>query len=204
MKGTLLSSLPKGSGKAGSRLRRGARARRGWVGFLLKNGEPQALDDGRQLRMDKGVSAAARSGSARTNIMEKRAVRSLTAKTVKMAKARRRSSRRRSSSTTRGSVREKFRRAGAGEDRRGGRFLAQVRSSSRSTRRVEGGKGAKYPTGYSWRPPRSREVTMSNSYGAETGGRIPRIHFFGILTAIEGGQVPEDDPAGGDREGWRW
>ncbi len=67
--------------------------------------------------------------------------------------------------------------------------------------RMQAGKGRRrYRTGSWSRSSELEEKYYVNSDGSEVECRTPRIHFFGILTAIaERGGRAEDDPAGGDR-----
>jgi TldD protein len=159
-------------------------------GFLLKNGEPQPSMMGDSFGIGIRVLCGGALGFSATNIMEKRAVRSLTAKTVKMAKASQALVKKKVKLDDSGSVREKF--SAPEQEKIEGADASWLKSILvEIDKRVEGGRGAKIPNRIFVASSEVDEKYYVNSYGAETESRIPRIHFFGILTAIEGGQVAQ-------------
>ncbi|MGA2664728.1 MAG: TldD/PmbA family protein [Nitrososphaerales archaeon] len=159
-------------------------------GFMLKNGEPQPsmMEDsfGLGIRVLCGGALA----FSATNIMERASVRALTAKTVKMAKA------------TQGLVKKKVRLDGSRPARR--KFSAPEKEPIEGgdaawlksilveiDRRVQAGRGAKIPNRIFVAVSEVDEKYYVNTDGAETESRTPRIHFFGILTAISDSEVAQ-------------
>ncbi len=144
------------------------------LGFMLKNGEPQPSMMGDGYGMGIRVLCRGALAFSSTNIMEKSSVRSLTAKTVKMAKA------------SQVLVKKKVKLDDSKPVR--GRFSAPEKESIEGAdaawlksilieidKRVEGGKGAKIPNRMLVAGSEVDEKYYVNSDGAETESRVPRI-----------------------------
>jgi TldD protein len=159
-------------------------------GFLLKNGEPQPPMMGDSFGMGIRVICGGALAFGATNILERAAVKSLTEKTVKMAKG--------SASLVKKKVKlvdspavhqkvvvpEKLKIEG-GDAAWLKALLVDM------DRRIQSGRGAKIPNRMLVASSELEEKYFVNSDGSEVESRIPRIHFFGILTAIDGGEVAQ-------------
>lgn len=159
-------------------------------GFMLKNGEPQpsTMEDG----FGMGIRVLYRGALAfgATNVMERSAVRSLTSKTVKMAAGASSLVKRRvklaDSKAARQTVTapEKERIEGADAE-----WLKSLLVEIDG--RVQKGKGAKIPNRIMAAAAELDEKYYVNSDGAEVRSRVPRVYFFGIMTAISNGEVAQ-------------
>jgi TldD protein len=159
-------------------------------GFLLKTGEPQPSMLGDSFGMGIRVICGGALAFGATNTMERAAVRSLTSKTVKMAKS------------SAGLVKKKVRLEDSPSVRRKvtapekekieGADAAWLKSLLvEIDRRILSGKGPKIPNRILVASSELDEKYYVNSDGSEVESRVPRIHFFGILTAIEGAEVAQ-------------
>jgi TldD protein len=159
-------------------------------GFMLKNGEPQPSMMGDSFGIGIRVLCDGALAFSATNIMERAAVRSLTVKTVKMAKASQRLVKKKVELDRSKPVREKF--SAPEKEKVEGADASWLKSILLEIdKRIERGKGAKIPNRILVAASEVDEKYYINSDGAETESRIPRIHFFGILTAISGGEVAQ-------------
>jgi TldD protein len=160
------------------------------IGFMLKNGEPQPSMIGDSLGLGIRVLCAGALCFSATNIMERTAVRSLAAKTVKIAKASQPLVKKKVELDDSKPVRGSF--CAPEEEKVEGADAAWLKSILvEMDRRVSGGKGAKIPNRIFVASSERDEKYYINSDGAETETRIPRVHFFGIMTAISGGEIAQ-------------
>jgi TldD protein len=159
-------------------------------GFMLKNGEPQPSMVGDSFGIGIRVLCGGALAFSSTNTMERAAVRSLTSKTVKMAKASQRLVKRKVKLDDSRPVRGRF--SAPETESVEGADAAWLKSILQEIdRRVESGKGAKIPNRIFVAASELDERYYINSDGAETESRTPRVHFFGIMTAISGGEVAQ-------------
>jgi len=159
-------------------------------GFMLKNGEPQPSMMGDSFGIGIRVLCDGALAFSATNIMERTAVRSLTAKTVKMAKASQRLVKKKVRLDDSRSVRGSF--SAAEKEKVEGGDASWLKSILlEMDKRIQKGKGAKIPNRILAAASGVDEKYYINSDGAETESRVPRINFFGILTAISGGEVAQ-------------
>ena len=159
-------------------------------GFMLKNGEPQPSMMGDSFGIGIRVLCDGALAFSSTNIMERAVVRSLTSKTVKMAKASQRLVKKRVELDDSRPVRGSF--GAAEKERIEGADASWLKSILLEIdRRVQAGKGAKIPNRILVAASGVDEKYYINSDGAETESRVPRVNFFGILTAISGGEVAQ-------------
>jgi TldD protein len=159
-------------------------------GFMLKNGEPQPSMIGDSFGIGLRVLCDGALSFSATNVMEKTVVKSLMAKTVKMAKASQRLVKKRVELDGSKPVRGKF--SAPEKEKIEGADASWLKSILlEMDGRVVGGKGAKIPNRILVAASEVEEKYYINSDGAEFESRVPRIHFFGILTAISGGEVAQ-------------
>jgi len=159
-------------------------------GFLLKNGEPQPSMLGDSFGMGIRVICGGALAFGATNSLERAAVRSLTSKTVKMAKGSIALVKKKVRLEDSPSVHQKV--AAPEKENIEGADAAWLKSLLQEIdRRIVSGKGAKIPNRILIASSELDEKYYVNSDGSEVESRIPRIHFFAILTAIEGGEVAQ-------------
>jgi len=159
-------------------------------GFLLKNGEPQPSTMGDSFGMGIRVICGGALAFGATNTMEKTAVRSLTAKTVKMAKGSVALVKKKVTLADSPSVHQKV--VVLEREKIEGADAAWLKSLlTEIDRKIQSGRGAKIPNRILIAASELDEKYYLNSDGSEVESRVPRIHFFGILTAIEGGEVAQ-------------
>jgi TldD protein len=159
-------------------------------GFMLKNGEPQPSMVGDSFGLGIRVLCSGALAFSSTNTMERSAVRSLTSRTVKMAKASKRLVRKKVRLDDSKPVRGRF--AAPEIERVEGADASWLKSIlEEMDARIVAGKGAKIPNRILVASSEVDERYYVNTDGAEVECRIPRIHFFGILTAISGGEVAQ-------------
>jgi TldD protein len=159
-------------------------------GFLLKNGEPQPSVMADSFGMGIRVIYRGALAFGATNTLEKAAVRDLTAQTVKMAKGSaalvKKKVKLEDAPTVHGKVfapeKEKIEGADAAWLKA---LLTEIDN------RIESGKGAKIPNRMLMASSDLDEKYYINSDGSDVQSRIPRVFFFGILTAIENGEVAQ-------------
>ncbi len=159
-------------------------------GFMLKNGEPQPSMMGDSFGIGIRVLCGGALAFSSTNIMERAVVRSLTSKTVKMAKASQRLVKKKVELDDSRPVRGSF---GAEEKEKiEGADASWLKSILLEIDgRIQAGRGAKIPNRILVAASGVDEKYYINSDGAETESRVPRVNFFGILTAISGGEVAQ-------------
>ncbi len=159
-------------------------------GFMLKNGEPQPSMMGDSFGIGIRVLCDGALAFSATNIMERAGVRSLTAKTVKMAKASQRLVKKKVRLDDSRSVRGSF--SAAEKEKVEGGDASWLKSILlEMDKRIQKGKGAKIPNRILAAASGVDEKYYINSDGAEIESRVPRVNFFGILTAISGGEVAQ-------------
>jgi TldD protein len=159
-------------------------------GFLLKNGEPQPSTMGDSFGMGIRVIYEGALAFGATNTLERAAVRSLTAKTVKMAKGSVGLVKRKVRLDDSPDVHQKV--VAPEKEKIEGADAAWLKSLLMEIdKRVQAGKGAKIPNRILIAASELDEKYYVNSDGSEVESRIPRVHFFGILTAIENGEVAQ-------------
>jgi TldD protein len=159
-------------------------------GFLLKNGEPQPSTMGDSFGMGIRVIYAGALAFGATNTLERAAVRSLTTKTVKMAKGSVGLVKRKVRLDDSPGVHQKV--VAPEKEKIEGADAAWLKSLLvEIDKRVQAGKGAKIPNRILIAASELDEKYYVNSDGSEVESRIPRVHFFGILTAIENGEVAQ-------------
>jgi len=159
-------------------------------GFLLKNGEPQPSMLGDSFGMGIRVICGGALAFGATNNLEKAAVRALTTKTVRMAKG--------SAPLVKKKVRLEdspavhLKVVAPEKEKIEGADAAWLKALLLDMdRKIQAGKGAKIPNRILIASSELDEKYYINSDGSEVESRIPRISFFGILTAIEGGEVAQ-------------
>src|SRR5271170_3514081 len=159
-------------------------------GFLLKNGEPQPSTMGDSFGMGIRVIYAGALAFGATNTLERAAVRLLTTKTVKMAKGSVGLVKRKVRLDDSPGVHQKV--VAPEKEKIEGADAAWLKSLLvEIDKRVQAGKGAKIPNRILIAASELDEKYYVNSDGSEVESRIPRVHFFGILTAIENGEVAQ-------------
>lgn len=159
-------------------------------GFMLKNGEPQPSMMGDSFGIGIRVLCKGSLSFSSTNSMDRSSVRSLTAKTVKTAKAAKKLVKRRVELDDSKPEKRKFH-AQERENIEGADASWLKSILVEIDRRVEKGKGAKIPNRVLVAGSEVDEKYYVNSDGAETESRVPRIYFFGVLTAVSGGEVAQ-------------
>ena len=159
-------------------------------GFMLKNGEPQpsTMEDGFGIGIRVLYKGALAFGA--TNVMERSAIRALTSKTFKMAVG------------TSSLVKKKVRLADSKPAKQSVAAPEKENIEGADAEwlksllleidtRILKGKGAKIPNRILAATAELEEKYYVNSDGAEVTSRIPRVYFFGIMTAISNGQVAQ-------------
>ncbi len=159
-------------------------------GFMLKNGEPQPSVMGDSFGMGIRVIFRGALAFGATNTLERSAVKALTEQTMRMAKG------------SAGLVKKKVRLedepavhakvVAPEKEKIEGADAAWLKSLLMEIdRRIQAGKGPKIPNRMLMASSDLDEKYYVNSDGSEVQSRIPRVFFFGILTAIENGEVAQ-------------
>ena len=164
------------------------------TGFLLKNGEPQPsiIDDSFGIATRVIIGGAM--GFGATNLLSRERVKDLTGKTVKMAKASTRlvkepiemdSSR---PVTRKVRVEEKVPVDGADPN-----WLKSLllEIDGRVVKLESKGSGVKIPNRIMVASAGAEEKYVVTSDGGKVESRVPRFHFFAILTALKGGEAAQ-------------
>ncbi len=160
-------------------------------GYMLKNGEaqPSILEDsfGIGIRL---IYRGALAFSA-TNLLDRSSVKDLTLRTVKLAKASKSLVEKKVSFDKSKPARANFR-APEKERMEGADSSWLKRLLGEMERRVTHCKGASAITNRILIASSSIEQKyLVNSDGARVESRVPRLHFYGVLTAMENGQVAQ-------------
>ncbi len=160
------------------------------TGFLLKNGEPQPPMIGDSFGIGARVIAGGAMGFAATNMLSKESVKDLTARALKMAKAsaplvRERITMDDSKSVT-GKVHVPEKEPVENADPTWLKsLLLEIDESVVGQQR----EGVKVPNRIMAASAGAEEKYLVTSDGAKVETRLPRFHFFAILTAIKGGDT---------------
>src|SRR5271155_969399 len=164
------------------------------AGFLLKNGEPQPsmIDDSFGIAARVIVDGAM--GFSATNLLSKQRVKDLTVTTVKMARSSARLVKEpiemgnSKTATRKVKVEEKEPVEGADP----GWLKSVLEEVDKKVVEVErGAGGVKIPNRIMVASAGVEEKYIVTSDGAKVESRVPRFHYFGILTALKGGQAAQ-------------
>jgi TldD protein len=160
-------------------------------GFLLKNGEPQPSTMGEGFGIGVRILAGGALGFAATNRLEKASVKAMTVNAVKMARSSSavlaRPIRFDDSKGLRRKIRADERRKIEGGDATWLRSLLMEIEK----RVTDKGVGVKIPNRILTAATSLEEKYYVNSDGARVESRVPRVNFFAILTAVEGGETAQ-------------
>jgi TldD protein len=159
-------------------------------GFLLKNGEPQPSVLGDSFGMGIRVIYKGALAFGATNNLERASVREITSKTVGIAKSSARLVKKKVRFEEARPVHQKV----AAPERKkieGGDVVWLKSLVTEIDRRIQAGKGAKIASRFLIASSELEEKYFVNSTGSQVEARIPRVHFIGVLTAIEGGEVAQ-------------
>jgi len=164
------------------------------TGFLLKNGEPQPsmIDDSFGIAARVIVKGAM--GFGATNLLSRESVKELTATTVKMAKSTARLVREPISmgesktATRKVKVAEKEPVEGADPS-----WLKSLllEIDGRVVKLARGADGVKIPNRIMVASAGVEEKYVVTSDGSKVESRVPRFNYFGILTALKGGEAAQ-------------
>jgi TldD protein len=164
------------------------------TGFLLKNGEPQpsVIDDSFGIAARVIVRGAM--GFSATNLLSKERVKDLTARTLKMARSSSRLVKEKigmdDSKPVKGKVRVPEREPVEGADPSWLKSL--LLEVDKTVVKLESrGDGVKIPNRIMVASAGAEEKYLVTSDGAKVESRVPRVHFFGILTALKGGEAAQ-------------
>jgi len=155
--------------------------------FLLKNGEPQPAVFVEELGLGIRVLARGALGFAATNSLEPSAVRDLAARAVKVARASSEILKKPIVFDSSKVLKKKW--AAEEKQRIEGADASWLRGvlSEMEGRIADGRAGVQIQGRFLGLGADLEERYFINTDGAKVEGRIPRIHFFGSLTAIESG-----------------
>lgn len=159
-------------------------------GFLLKNGEPQPSTIGDSFGMGIRVIHGGALAFGATNALDRESVLSLTRDTVRMAKGSASLVKKKIKLEEAPVVRKKVA-AAEKEKVEDGDAVWLKGLLTEIDGRILKGRGAKIPNRILIANSELEEKFFVNSDGSQIESRVPRIHFFGILTAIEGGEVAQ-------------
>jgi len=160
-------------------------------GSLLKNGEPEPSAFSESFGIGIRVIAAGALAFSATNILDRSSVRELTVTTVKMAKASAFLLKKPVGLDDSKALRRKWRAEEKKKIENGdASWLASLLRDidSRITREEI---GVKIPNRLLTAGTSLEEKFYVNTDGARVESRVPRVHFFGILTALEDGQTAQ-------------
>jgi TldD protein len=164
------------------------------TGFLLKNGEPQppVIDDSFGIAARVIVGGAM--GFSATNLLSKERVKDLTARTLKMAESSSRLVKDRIEMDDSRTVKKKVRVAEK-EPVEGAEpnwlksLLLEI--DGRVMKLESHANGVKIPNRIMVASAGAEEKYIVTSDGAKVESRVPRFHYFGILTALKGGDTAQ-------------
>ncbi len=164
------------------------------TGFLLKNGEPQpsVIEDSFGIAARVIVDGAM--GFSATNLLSRERVKELTAKTLKMAKSSGRLVREPIGMDNSKPVKRKVRvpekeRVESADPNWLKSLLLEIDGNVVSLESAGG--GVKIPNRIMAASTGVEEKYLVTSDGARVESRVPRFHFFGILTALKGGDAAQ-------------
>lgn len=164
------------------------------AGFLLKNGEPQPpmIDDSFGIAARVIVDGAM--GFGATNLLSKERVKDLTASTFKMARSCaglvKEPIAMGDSRTATRKVKVEEKEAVEGADP-GWLKSVLVEIDKRVVKVAAGAGGVKVPNRIMVASAGAEEKYIVTSDGSKVESRVPRVHYFGILTALKGGEAAQ-------------
>ncbi len=160
-------------------------------GSLLKNGEPEPSVLTESFGIGIRVLAGGALGFSATNFLDRRSVRELTVKTVRMAKASVPLLKKPLILDDSKPVRKKWRaeekeRIESGDSEWLGSLLQEI-----DARITSNEVGVKLASRFLTAGTSLEEKYYVNTDGARVESRVPRVHFFGILTALDKGETAQ-------------
>lgn len=160
-------------------------------GFLLKNGEPQPSVVGESFGIGVRVLCKGALGFSATNRLDRVTIRGIARNAVRMAKASASLLEKPIEFDDSKPVKRKVR--AAEKQRIEGADAKWLRSllMEIESRVTSPGIGVKIPNRILTASTSLEEKFYVNTDGAEVESRVPRVHFFGILTAVENGQTAQ-------------